>query len=138
TLVSDWAVGPDGGLYYCKQFSNPSIRRIVYTANPAAVGEPNGFRPPVLSVSPNPYSPGRGAVNIEFRSDAPGPVEIGVFDLAGRKVAAIPAEAGSGSSQVITWNAAGADGNPLRPGMYFLKIRGRNVDGSARLVISGH
>jgi glucose/arabinose dehydrogenase len=36
--VSDWATGPDGSLYYCKQFSSPSIRRIVYTgAQPPGV-----------------------------------------------------------------------------------------------------
>jgi glucose/arabinose dehydrogenase len=134
--VSDYLVGPDGGLYYCKQFSAASIRRIVYTANQGGVGDGGGNRPPILSVSPNPFAPGHGNARIEFRTERPGPVEIGVYDLSGRNMATIPAYADDGKSHIVSWNGFGRDGQPLRSGIYFLKMSGAKNDGTARLVIS--
>lgn len=140
--ASDWQVGPDGGLYYCKQLFDPAIRRIVYTANPVGVGDPPLRRPALLSVSPNPYVPGHGSVRISVGVDRGRPVEIGVFDVSGRRVAAIEslgahgAEAG-GVPRVVTWDGTDRAGRSLRPGLYFLKLAGAGSRASARLVISG-
>jgi hypothetical protein len=135
--VSDWAVGPDGGLYYCKQFSSPSIRRIVYTANQGGVGDDVKNRPPIVAVSPNPFSPGRGAARIQLHLESPAAVEIGVYDATGRNVASILAPESEASPRIVTWDGNGKDGQPLHSGIYFLKVVGRGIEGTARVVIAG-
>lgn len=133
--VSDYLVGPDGGLYYCKQFSPGQIRRIVYTQNQGGVGDGAGNRPPVLSVSPNPYAADRGSVRITFRTERPGNVRLDVFDLAGRKVAELLSPDSGIGERTVTWNGAGADGRTLAPGFYFIRIEGQD-GATARVVIS--
>jgi glucose/arabinose dehydrogenase len=141
--ASDWLVGPDGGLYYCKQLYDPSIRRIVYTANPVGVGERPPNRPPALSVSPNPFAPGHGSATIAVRVNRHRPVEIEVFDIFGRNVATIKGPRGAqetpgdGEQRDVTWDGTGRAGRPLAPGVYFLKLQGEASEASARIVITG-
>jgi outer membrane protein assembly factor BamB len=75
---------------------------------------------PELRVHPN---PARGAVAIEFRVPRRQRVRLDAYDAAGRRVAEIAAEDVSGDVR-LDWDRRGADGRPLAPGVYFLRLDG--------------
>lgn len=102
TNCSDFLVGPDGGLYYVKQFSSPSVRRIVYTGANSGVGDADGgARPPLLAVFPNPVAGHANTVRLQFTLQSAGDVRLDLFDAAGRHVRALRAgsmDAGPGEA----------------------------------------
>jgi len=64
---------------------------------------------------PNPFNP---MTRIDFATDRSGPVDISVFDLAGRRVATVfQGELGAGEHHVI-WNGRTDSGNPAAAGQY--------------------
>lgn len=136
--VSDYLVGPDGGLYYCRQFANPEIRRIVYTNNPSGVGEgPGNGRTPGLAALPNPMRAGGAGVRFEFRLAAPGDVRLSVFDVTGRLVRTVRSgvmDLGPGEAH---WDGTSTDGTAVRPGVYFARLEGPQVLETTRVVVAG-
>jgi hypothetical protein len=64
---------------------------------------------------PNPFNP---STRIEFSLDQPGPVDLSVFDLAGRKVATLQhGELGDGE-HAVTWNGRSDSGARVASGQY--------------------
>lgn len=131
--VSDWLTGADGAVYYCKQFSSPSIRRIVYV-NPSGVDDAPRPRPVQLSVFPNPFSAGGpGGVTLTLSGGAPGRSEVTICDAAGRLVRRL-AEVTTAESR-LAWDGRDDLGAPAPAGVYFVTVRGAS-HGSARVVLA--
>lgn len=138
TNVSDYAVGPDGGLYYCKQFGNPEIRRIVYTNNPSGVGDgSSGDWLPNLTAQPNPLRAGGTGVRLQFQMAVAGPVRLSIYDVGGRLVRTLRdghLDAGPGEAH---WDGVAGDGRPVRSGVYFVRLDGPGTALTTRVVVSG-
>lgn len=85
----------------------------------AALG-PDADLAPIAS--PNPF---RGSARLSFVvPDAEGAeVELGMFDVAGRRVASLARGRFGPGSHVVQWDGRGVDGVRARAGMYF--VRGR-------------
>jgi hypothetical protein len=84
----------------------------------------------VLAGAPNPAA---GFATIRFGLPAPGTVDIGVFDVTGRKVATLPAGPYSEGYHEVEWRpAAGTAGS----GIYFLRVRFGQEEVEAKIVIS--
>ena len=94
--VSDWAMGPEGSLYYCHQ--GGEIRRIVAdtTTTPPPTPTP---APTVDFRSPYP-SPSAGAVTFDFTIGQVSRVRLVIYDMSGARIRTVlvddaaPAEAG--------------------------------------------
>lgn len=80
-----------------------------------------------LNVSPNPGS----AHRVTFALPKRDAVELGVYDLAGRRVAVIASGVMEAGVHNSTWNGRGTDGARIGAGMYFYRLR---VGGEMRIV----
>lgn len=128
---ADFAVGPDGSLYWLKAWDdsfNPSsgmLRRIRWTGVPAGVGAPGSAA--ALFATPNPF---RDAVTIALRRSSAGAFSVGVFDLAGRRVRTL--EAGAAAAHVV-WDGRDELGRDVPAGLYLVRTAG--VDAPAARVL---
>ncbi|MBI5711083.1 MAG: S8 family serine peptidase [Candidatus Eisenbacteria bacterium] len=119
----------EGYVYYFPNCSAPWFPRDTLHATIAitAVGDPAGptaVRPEAspgfeLSLAPNPL---RGRGNIAFVLPRPGPVRLSVHDLMGRMVACPVRGYYPAGKHRIAWGARSAKGEPLPPGLYFLRL----------------
>ena len=119
--VTDYAIGPDGSLWYCRQIvpggPNGDIRRIVRSgtvdvANAAVASASTSFSTPYPS-------PSTGAVHLTYVVREAADVELALFDLAGRLVRRLVtrgrAEPGVNS---CTWDGRDDAGRALPAGIY--------------------
>lgn len=99
-------------------------------------GEPGmGDRrnPIEVAVMPNP-SP--GPVTFRARMASPSPIELDVFDLAGRKVFTFRSAEIVSESWEYTWDARLEDQHPVASGIYFVSIRTQSGHQTRRLTIA--
>jgi hypothetical protein len=78
-----------------------------------------------LAAWPSPFS-GNGALQVAFRlpeGALPPDLEIGLFNVVGRRVATIPTNLSVGRDGVahLTWDGAEVRGGSVAPGVYFLR-----------------
>ncbi|MBN2170037.1 MAG: hypothetical protein JW819_01795 [Candidatus Krumholzibacteriota bacterium] len=86
----------------------------------------------LLAPHPNPFNP---RVTVPFTLAAPGPVRVAVFDLAGRRVAALldaPCEAGR---HELAWDGRDGSGRPQASGVYLLRFEAPGRREARRLVL---
>ena len=131
--VSDWLTGPDGALYYCKQFSAASIRRIVYTGTQSGVGDDPMPRPFHLTLFPNPFPAGTADLTITLSGGLSGAIQVAVFDATGRRVRRLADHATPDAP--LAWDGRDDSGAPAPSGVYFIQISG-TVERSARVVLA--
>ncbi len=80
-------------------------------------------------------NPAGGRVRVEFAVPHAAMVDLGVFDMQGRRVATlVDGSVGSGRHQA-TWDAA-AGGRAAPAGIYFLRLRAEGTTLSRRLVVT--
>lgn len=86
----------------------------------------------MLSVSPNPAT---AAVQIFFQSPGITELTLDVYHISGRRVYLHELENISAGQHCIQWNCCDPIGEPLLPGVYFVRLRGGELCSSGRLVI---
>ncbi len=85
-----------------------------------------------LGAHPNPFNP-RTTVFFDVVED--GRVEIGVYDVAGRRVATLVNEFTSAGRHEITWDARSSDGRPVASGVYYLVMRAGGNEQRAKITL---
>lgn len=126
--VSDYTVGPDGALWYCRQATNfagntGEIRRIVY--DPTAVPVDSLPAPAVSFLPPWPRP---AAASVHFAYVLPGPArtELTIFDITGRLVRRLlPPSVQDASRYELLWDGNDARGQRLA-GLFIARL---TVDG---------
>lgn len=90
--------------------------------------------PPELSlaISPNPT---RASATISFSLPEAGPVNLTVYDLAGRVVSTLADGQQAAGHQSINWNRTSQDGQRARAGVYFVRLMTPTQVLKQRLVI---
>jgi hypothetical protein len=83
-------------------------------------------------VRPNPFRPG-GV--IEFSVPEPRPVELGVFDAAGRRVALLSRGLQPAGRRTVVWEGRDDDGRRLPAGVYFCRLTSGAVQQTRRFVL---
>jgi len=131
--ISDWRVGPDGALWYCRQSTN-------FAASTGAIGRV--FGPGVLGVPVAPVgtlalrlrrSPAVGVA--EFTVRAPGTARLLIVDTTGRRVRTL-ADAGSPEgSRTLVWDGRDEHGAPSAPGVYVAFLDAGNRGIGCRVVL---
>jgi glucose/arabinose dehydrogenase len=120
---SDFVTGPDGSLYWVRQFDDTfsgatgSLGRIRYTGPPLSVATTTGDL--ALSVSPNPST---NQARLGFALPQASNVRLEIFDLLGRRVRTLidgPRE--EGRTEVV-WDGSDEQGGRARPGVYLARL----------------
>jgi hypothetical protein len=78
------------------------------------------FRLQIIGNFPNPFN---SETEIRFLAPSAGYVELGIFDLAGRKVKTLYDENIRAGENFIIWSGADDFGNPVSSGVYFYQLR---------------
>jgi glucose/arabinose dehydrogenase len=125
--VSDWRLGPDGALWYCRQ----SVGGVANTGSLARISGPGlppaGVGPPTvapLSLTLK-NSPARGTARLGVIV-GDGPVTLRILDLGGRAIRtlldrAVPHVPG-GTEYTVVWDGMTGDGVAARPGVYVAQL----------------
>jgi hypothetical protein len=108
-------------------------RALTWMLHPDLAAETNPFHPQLLleRPAPNPFSQ---ETVLRVVGHAGSPLDAGVFDLAGRRVATLSEEPGA-EARLFRWNGRGASGRRLSPGIYTVRVAGTGVRASMRVVL---
>ncbi len=116
---------------YCSDHVMNTVMRVLFDYVAEQTGMEGGSLPPcalIRSVAPNPFP---ATTTITIALPAPGPVQLDVFDLAGRHVSALlnqPLPAGN--------HTATFDGSELPPGVYLVRLRVPGSVSTAKCLIT--
>jgi glucose/arabinose dehydrogenase len=124
--VSDWRVGPDGALWFCRQGVDfaPGTGSIGRIRGPGSLGVHPGGSPSLRLVR----SPAVGSA--ELRVAATGPVRVRVLDVAGRTLRTLwDGAAPAGGEFPLAWDGRTGAGARVGPGIYlaFVESGGRTA-----------
>jgi hypothetical protein len=131
--VGDFNLGPDGAIYYLRQFPG-SLRRIIYTGT--VTGVPEDGAPPRLlfTARPNPFRVGGGPLTIEVGEEIEGRGSIRVLDVSGREIRTL-FEGPLTAAGAATWDGRDARGYPVPSGIYFLQLVAPGGRAATRIVL---
>ena len=121
TNASDFLVGPDGAIYYVKQFPG-SIRRIAGTTG-VSVGEetaPAASRLG-LTVAPNPVRV-RTNVNVSYSLPTAGEVTATVYGVNGKRLLTLFSGRQSAGDHQLSWDGHRSDRSAVVAGVYFVRV----------------
>jgi len=85
-----------------------------------------------LSVTPNP-SPQGGVLRFTLADSRP--VDLTVFDVAGRAVAHLAHRTMDAGAQEVRWSRVGDDGRRVGPGVYLIRLKSGSEQHDVRLVL---
>jgi glucose/arabinose dehydrogenase len=120
--VSDWAVGPDGGLWYCRQSTGfaantGEIRRIV------AMGDTSAPPPPGVEFALPRPTLAVGRVTLGYTLGAAAEVSLTLFDAAGRRTRRlVPSRPEAAGRHEAAWDGDDDAGRPAPPGLYLARL----------------
>ncbi len=83
-----------------------------------SVTVPNG----AVALRQNRPNPFHASTSVTFTLADPAPVDIGVYDVAGHRVATIASETLGAGEHMLEWNGTGDDGRPVAAGVYFCRL----------------
>jgi glucose/arabinose dehydrogenase len=127
--VSDYLVGQDGAIWYCRNGQgggDGEIRRIVYDSTPVT-GVPGAPASDVDFAPPAP-SPARGDVRLEYGIARASAVRLEIFDAAGRRVRSLVAATQEAGRHRVRWDGLDEAGRSTPAGLYLARL---SVDGAA-------
>jgi hypothetical protein len=111
-------------------------------SNPVFVGvdDPPALQaaPAALEFSAPSPNPARNAAQASYAvpaTSAGAPYEIAVFDVSGRRVVTLERGTARAGRFSATWNLRSADGNPVRDGLYFLRLTLGSVVHSRKVAV---
>jgi hypothetical protein len=129
--VSDYAVGPDGSLYYCS-LSGSEIRRIRYgdtTSVPPPVSGRVEFRTPYPS-------PAAGPVSFDFVLPTAAHVMLSIYDLRGGRMRTIDAGIQPAGLRGLRWDLLDENGRAAPAGVYAARLVAGETHVERRFVIA--
>ena len=113
--------GSDGGLteqgFYVDSIAFGSGDRLT----PAEDETPALAHRPTLKAWPNPFNP---RVTLAYEVTAPGPLNVTVFDVRGRKVKSLWDQTVESTKGELQWNGVDDQGQQVASGMYFVLLTG--------------
>jgi glucose/arabinose dehydrogenase len=119
--VSDWSVGPDGGLWYCRQISG-QIRRIIASAGPDTT--PVDTMPKTVVAFARPFPvPAIGELNLQYTLSRAARVSLRIYDFRGAVVRTLAdGSVQNPTTYDVLWRGIDDRGEPVRAGVYFVRL----------------
>jgi glucose/arabinose dehydrogenase len=135
--ASDFLVGPDGSLWWVKQFDDTfgpatgSIHRIRNTAAPIT-GVPEIASPSrPLAAAPAVF---RATTALECALAEAGPVRLAIYDIAGREVRRLVDGTREAGAMRVTWDGRDGAGAAVPSGMYLARLDAGGRSERTRLI----
>jgi flagellar hook assembly protein FlgD len=94
------------------------VARLTEDVTAVPGGAPAAVR--LMEVAPNPFNP---RTTIALRLDRPGPVEVAVHDLAGRRLAVLADRHFAAGRHTLVWRGTDEAGRALPSGTYHILAR---------------
>ena len=85
-----------------------------------------------IAAHPNPFNP---KTTIRFGLAEPGPVELALFDIEGRRVATLIDGHREAGEHRVEWSGTNAAGEALPSGVYLARVSGANTHSTTKLVL---
>ncbi len=125
-----------GCVHYTTGTSTPSFRVCPRTAGDITIKDPSGVgglstARLSFSVFPNPGRDVKVSFTLPTRKD----VQLGIYDLAGRRVAVLARGMMEAGTYLRNWSGLDDSGNRVRPGMYFYRLRADNDVRTAHAIL---
>lgn len=79
---------------------------------------------------PNPFNP---RTTIPYTLEAPGHVQVGIYDAAGRVIAMLDGGRKAAGTHTLAWDGRDRNGKPVSSGVYFYRLEG--MPGPARKMV---
>lgn len=86
----------------------------------------------ISGIFPNPFNP---QANILFTVDRQEMVDVGVFDISGRRVATLLRETLEPGLHRVLWDGKVSNGSPAATGVYFLRVAGSSTVATERMTL---
>lgn len=102
-----------------------------YLAAPVAVGELESPRAALSAARPTPAT---SDVHLALTLAEPAPVDVGVFDVAGRRIATLASGLQPAGTRDLRWNGRDAAGREAR-GVFFVRASGTGIHLSRRVLM---
>jgi hypothetical protein len=96
-------------------------------------GQPVSVIPARFSLEQNKPNPFKGNTEIQFALPNASRVELGVYNVAGQKVASLASGSYPAGYHSIRWNGRDGQGRLLSNGVYFYRLEARGQNGQERL-----
>ena len=123
----------------CAAEANPGCGRIgafdVNCSYVSGVGQGSGGLPTVSRLHsnfPNPFNP---RTTIKFDLSLSGPVELAVFDVAGRLVKRLVSESMSAGNHEAVWEGRDTSGRQASAGVYFFRLKTTDTIDTKRMTL---
>ncbi len=133
--VSDYGVGPDGALWYCRQSmgfadNTGQIRHIVHDRQVGSASNPVR----VVRFAPPFPSPARGSVELDYELPGAALIELGIYDPMGRLIRRLagPEDQIAGRHRVW-WNGAAENGQAAPSAVYVARLTVNRVPYQRRI-----
>jgi glucose/arabinose dehydrogenase len=138
--VTDYLVGPDGAIWYCKYgepipgvgYGPGEIRRLRWNGTAGVAPEPS--TPPLAFETPAP-SPSRGAVRFAWRLEAETRCSIALHDATGALVRRSAVERFPAGRHQWTWDRRDDAGRRVPPGLYWARLAAGAATAVQRVVV---
>ncbi len=126
----DLAYSADGETF----FYGSAFSEVVLAANPLVITSVDDFspRPLFISAAPNPT---RAGTKLSFNLSADVDVSLSIYDVVGRRVAALLDGPRGAGSNTVEWNGLDYSGARVAPGIYFARLDDGLQVSSSKLVI---
>ena len=124
------------GLHFLFDYGRDDDNGSVLEEEPPVVGVPRlvpeaeGFR--LIAVRPNPV--GRAAT-IEFELSGPGPAQLRIFDVTGKRVRQFALAALDRGPRQLVWDGCDEAGQRVRSGSYFVELRSGGTRARGKLIV---
>jgi glucose/arabinose dehydrogenase len=119
--VSDWRLGPDGALWFCRQ----SLGFAAGTGSLGRIAGPGGPPPPTHALVVEVLgSPAVGSAVFRFAADLARPARLTLHDLSGRIIRRWSSDefARTLDGLRVNWDGRDAGGDAVRPGLYVARL----------------
>jgi uncharacterized membrane protein len=117
------AMTPDGTqIFGSGQMLTPPYTRRAFRITSPTVSVPE-LRPHArLELSPPHPNPSTSSTRLDFTLESPGPVDLSVYDVSGRRVATLLHSDLPTGRRSVTWDGREAGGRPVVAGLYFARL----------------
>jgi bacillopeptidase F len=104
-------------------------------ADPTAVPVAAAASADLLSARPNPFRPRAGELAFSFALGAPGQVELGIYDVAGRQLRRLAAGRLEAGGHTLRWDGRDERGRPAATGVYLCRLEAGAASRALRFVL---
>jgi hypothetical protein len=134
---TSWTVAlPPGPCYWSVQAIDGAFQGSVFAAGPTVAVDETQELPSIFDLDPPAPNPFSSEVELTFALPRGGPVEIAVFDLAGRRLRVLEQGRRPAGRHRVVWDGSDEAGAKLANGIYLIRMNAAEHTWTRKLVLA--